>query len=81
MGNVTTNAKPDTAPAAVTRATPDLSDVPTVLTVPEFADALRVSAATIRNWIAQGTIVTTPHPGRHHRIPRAELDRLMGVKR
>lgn len=48
-----------------------------LLTVPEVADALRVSAATIRNWIAQGTIVTAPHPGRHHRIPRRELDRML----
>lgn len=52
-------------------------DVPEVLTVPEFATALRVSPATIRNWIAQGTVVALNHGGRHYRIPRSELDRML----
>lgn len=72
MGNDTKNRQ---------AAPPEAAGLPDVLTVTEFAGALRVSAATIRNWIAQGTIVTTPHPGRHHRIPRAELDRLMTPRR
>lgn len=49
---------------------------PPLLTVPEFAKALRVSAPTVRNWIANGTIVSI-QAGRAHRIPRAELDRLL----
>lgn len=52
------------------------ADVPELLTVPEFATALRISAPTVRNWIANGTIVSI-QAGRAHRIPRAELDRLL----
>lgn len=47
-----------------------------LLTVAEFAAQLRVSAPTIRNWIAQGTLVSI-QAGRAHRIPRSELDRLL----
>lgn len=66
MGNHTTQTAPKPPP-----------ELPELLTVSEVAAALRVSPATIRNWIAQGTIVTAPHPGRHHRIPRRELDRYL----
>lgn len=52
------------------------TDTPDVLTVPEVAARLRVTPATIRNWIAQGTIVALQN-GRHYRIPRRELDRLL----
>lgn len=51
-----------------------------LLTVPEVADALRVSAATIRNWIAQGTVLAV-NVGRQYRIPRRELDRMLTPRR
>lgn len=65
--NGTNGATPSTASSAL---------APEVLTVPEFATALRVSAPTVRNWIANGTIVSVG-AGRQHRIPRSELDRLL----
>lgn len=59
-----------------TANTANRRDTPDVLTVPEVAASLRVTPATIRNWIAQGTIVALRN-GRHYRIPRRELDRLL----
>lgn len=42
-----------------------------------FAAALGVTAQTVRNWIAEGTVRTCGlTPGGHYRIPRVELDRL-----
>jgi excisionase family DNA binding protein len=49
------------------------------LTIPEAAQALRVSVPTIRSWIAQGTLtsVRPPH-ARRHLIERSEVARLLG---
>lgn len=46
------------------------------LTVPEAAQALRVSTTTLRNWIAQGTVLSI-RPGRCYLVPRSELNRLL----
>lgn len=47
------------------------------LTVPEAAAELRVATATLRRWIAQGTVLAI-RPGKAYLIPRQELDRLLG---
>lgn len=53
-----------------------LDDVPTLLTVPEFAAALRVHRTTVVRWIEAGTL-TALKPGRDYRIPASELRRLL----
>ena len=47
-----------------------------LLTVTEFAAALRVKPSCIRRWIAERKL-TTIHVGRLIRIPRTEVDRIM----
>lgn len=53
---------------------PDPTGAP--YTVPEAAALLRVSPATVRTWIAQGTICAI-QPGRAYLIPRPEVHRLI----
>ena len=44
----------------------------------EAAEALGVSYQTIKLWIYKKKIKSTTTPGGHHRIPRAEIERLSG---
>ncbi len=49
------------------------------LTIQEFAKVMGVSRATAYRQLADGTLpVRTIKIGRQHRVPRAELDRLLG---
>ena len=47
-----------------------------LLTVTEFAAALRVKASCVRGWTRERT-VTTIHVGRLVRIPSTEIDRII----
>ena len=49
--------------------------------VPEAAERLSISAPTLKLWIRRGTIRSVKTPGGHHRIPRAEIERLAGRRR
>ena len=51
------------------------AELPELLTVPETASALRVGVATVRTWIAQGTILAS-RPGKQYLIPTSEVERL-----
>ncbi len=44
----------------------------------EAARLIAVSYPTLKQWIYQGKVKTIKTPGGHHRIPRAEIDRLTG---
>jgi molybdopterin-binding protein len=44
----------------------------------EAAEALGVSYQTIKLWIYKKKLKSTVTPGGHHRIPRAEVERLAG---
>ncbi len=43
----------------------------------EAARQLGVSYPTLKQWIYKGKVHTVKTPGGHHRIPRAEVDRLL----
>jgi molybdopterin-binding protein len=47
----------------------------------EAAEALRVSYPTLKQWIYRGKIRSVRTPGGHHRIPRSEIERLVGAGR
>ena len=49
-----------------------------LLTVPEFAEALRVKPSCVRRWIGESRI-TFVHVGRLVRIPTSEVDRIISV--
>jgi molybdopterin-binding protein len=44
----------------------------------EAARQVRISYPTIKQWIYSGKIRSVRTPGGHHRIPRSEIDRLIG---
>jgi molybdopterin-binding protein len=48
-----------------------------LLRVPEAARELSVSAPTLKQWIYRGKLRTVKTAGGHHRVPRAEIDRLL----
>jgi molybdopterin-binding protein len=48
-----------------------------LLTPREAALQLRISFPTIKQWIYKKKIRSVRTPGGHHRIPRAEVDRLL----
>jgi excisionase family DNA binding protein len=48
----------------------------TLLTVPEFATALRLKPSAVRRWIGERKIGVI-HVGRLIRIPAAELERIV----
>ena len=50
------------------------------LTVRAAAARLGVGYSTLKQWIYQGRVRTTVTPGGHHRIPEAELDRLVALR-
>lgn len=53
----------------------------TLLTVRTAAVRLGVGYSTLKQWIYQGRVRTTQTPGGHHRIPEAEIDRLVTLSR
>ena len=48
-----------------------------LLMVREAAERLGVSYPTLKQWIYKGTIRTVRTAGGHHRVPAAEIDRLL----
>ena len=44
----------------------------------EAARELGVSYPTLKQWIYRGKVDSVKTPGGHHRVPRAEVDRLAG---
>lgn len=48
-----------------------------LLTVRTAADRLGVGYSTLKQWIYAGQVRTTTTAGGHHRIPEAEVDRLI----
>lgn len=56
----------------------NIDDLPLVVTVPEAAAALRISPWQVRQLAARGDLRTL-RLGRCLRIPRAELERLLGA--
>ena len=47
------------------------------LTVRAAAEELGVGYSTLKRWMRTGAVRTTTTPGGHHRIARAEVDRLL----
>jgi excisionase family DNA binding protein len=45
----------------------------------EAARLLNVSYPTLKQWILPGKATLDQNPGGHHRIPRAEVERLSGI--
>lgn len=45
----------------------------------DAARLLSISGSTLKQWIQRGRIGSVKTPGGHHRIPRAEVERLAGV--
>lgn len=52
-----------------------------LLTVRQAADRLGVGYSTLKQWIYQGRVRTRVTSGGHHRIPEAEVDRLLAPSR
>jgi molybdopterin-binding protein len=52
-----------------------------LLRASEAARELGVSYPTLKQWIYQGRLKSVKTPGGHHRIPRAEIDRISEGKR
>src|SRR3974377_2175465 len=50
-----------------------------LLKLGEAARALRVAYPTLKQWIYRGKIRSVRTPGGHHRIPRGEVERLVGT--
>jgi molybdopterin-binding protein len=53
----------------------------TLLTVRQAAARLGVGYSTLKQWIYQGRVRTRVTSGGHHRIPDAEVDRLLAPSR
>ena len=49
----------------------------TLLTVRQAAARLGIGYSTLKQWIYQGRVRTRTTSGGHHRIPDAEVDRLL----
>ena len=47
--------------------------------LPEAARRLGISYPTLKQWIYRGKIHSIKTPGGHHRIPRAEVERVTGI--
>jgi len=52
-----------------------------LLTVRQAASRLGVGYSTLKQWIYQGRVRTRVTSGGHHRIPEAEVDRLLAPSR
>ena len=48
-----------------------------LLTPRQAAARLAVSYSTVKQWIYKGALRTRPTAGGHHRVPQAEVDRLL----
>lgn len=46
----------------------------------DAARLIGVSYPTLKQWIYNEKVLSVKTPGGHHRIPRSEVDRLMGTK-
>jgi len=46
----------------------------------EAAAEIGVSYPTLKQWIYKGKVRSVKTPGGHHRIPRSEIDRLVGAE-
>jgi molybdopterin-binding protein len=46
----------------------------------DAARMMNISYPTLKQWIYRGKIHSIKTPGGHHRIPRAEVERVTGVK-
>ncbi len=55
-----------------------MSENSPLLTIPEFAAALRVKPSCVRRWLAEGK-VTRVHVGRLVRIPTTEVERIVSL--
>jgi len=53
-----------------------MSENSRLLTIPEFADALRIKPSCVRRWLSESKI-TRVHVGRLVRIPASEIDRIV----
>jgi molybdopterin-binding protein len=51
-----------------------------LLTVRAAAERLGVSYSTLKQWIYKGSVRTVRTDGGHHRVPEAEIDRLLGAQ-
>jgi molybdopterin-binding protein len=49
------------------------------LTVRAAADRLGVSYSALKQWIYKGTVRTVRTGGGHHRVPEAEIDRMLAA--
>ena len=52
----------------------------TLLTVRQAADRLGVGYSTFKQWIYKGTIRTVRTGGGHHRVPEAEIERMLAAQ-
>jgi molybdopterin-binding protein len=52
-----------------------------LITVREAARRLGIGYSTLKQWIYQGRVRTKTTSGGHHRIPEAEVDRLLAPSR
>ncbi len=52
-----------------------------LLKLKEAADILGISFPTIKQWIYKGKLRSLKTAGGHHRIPQAEIDRLLGANK
>lgn len=51
-----------------------------LLTVRNAAERLGVSYSTLKQWIYKGTVRTVRTGGGHHRVPDAEIDRMLAAQ-
>lgn len=52
----------------------------TLLTVRQAADQLGVGYSTLKQWIYKGTVRTVRTGGGHHRVPEAEVERMLAAQ-
>jgi excisionase family DNA binding protein len=55
-----------------------MSEPSRLLTIPEFAAALRVKSSCVRRWVSESKI-TFVHIGRLVRIPASEVERMISI--
>ncbi len=55
-----------------------MSENSRLLTIPEFAAALRVTPSCVRRWLTESK-VTRVHVGRLVRIPASEIERIVSL--
>jgi excisionase family DNA binding protein len=55
-----------------------MNEISSLLTIPEFAAALRVKPSCVRRWLTESK-VTRVHVGRLVRIPASEVQRIVSL--